>query len=170
MKKEIAGILICMLLLSVTFSGATAQKMIKKCEKNENQDINILNNSPPTDPVITCPDKVKENRIFFVRAVSSDPDDDQIYYRLKIGEYDKPSQWIGPYDSGVGYATGVGIFKFTGNITIGLQAKDKYDAESGWSYHTITITKAKSILISNLIFLEQVSFRFPLLGRLFTLH
>jgi hypothetical protein len=163
LKKKIVGILIFVLMLCVAFSVATGQKMIKTYE---NQYIDILNNSPPTDPVISCPDKVKENRIFFLRAVSSDPDDDQIYYRLQIGESDKPSQWIGPYDSGVEYATGVGIFKFTGNITIGLQAKDKYDAESGWSYHTLTITKMKSIFISNLNILEQISLRFPLLTRL----
>ena len=144
MKKKIVGVLVCTLLLSMIFSVATAQKMTKEYEKDENQGITVLDNSPPTDPVITCPDKVRENRIFLVTVVSTDPDDDQIYYRLKVGIDDNPNLWIGPYDSGVTYATGMGIFRYTGEITIGWQAKDKLGAESGWTYHTITFTKARS--------------------------
>jgi len=171
MQKKILGILVCTLLLSMTFSVATAQKMTKEYEKDENQGIKVFGNSPPTDPVITCPDKVKENRIFLVRVVSTDPDDDQIYYRLIIGESDKPSQWLGSFDSGVEYASGVGIFQYTGDITIGFQAKDEHDAESGWSYHTITFTKAKSKpIISPLInILQNHPHLFPILQQLLRL-
>ena len=156
----------------MTFSVATAQKTTKEYKEDENQDINVLDNSPPTDPVITCPDKVKENRIFLVRAVSTDPDDDQIYYRLIIGESDKPSQWLGPYDSGVEYITGMGIFQYTGDITIGFQAKDEHDTESGWSYHTVTLTKAKTKPYINapfLQFLQNHPLIYQLLQRLFNL-
>ena len=133
MKKKIIGILICMLLLSMTFSVATAQKMIK----DEDQVINVLDNTPPTDPIITCPDVVRKNFPFLVRAVSTDPENDQIYYRIVVGDDGVPSQWIGPRDSGVEFATGMGIFQYTGDIVIGFQAKDEHDAESGWSYHTV---------------------------------
>ena len=147
MNKKIFGILICTLLLSMTYSVATAQKMIKEYEKDEFQGINVIGNSPPTDPIITCPDVVRKNMIFLVKAVSTDPDDDQIFYRIKVGDDSNPSQWIGPRDSGQGYLTGMGIFQYTGDITIGFQAKDEYDAESDWSYHTVNLTKVKSKLI-----------------------
>jgi len=164
MHRKIIGILVCMLLLSMTFSVATAQKMIKEYEKDENQGINGLNNSPPTDPVITGPDTVRKNWIFLVRVVSTDPDDDQIYYRLKVGEGDNPSDWIGPFDSGVKYVTGMGVFGYTGDLTIGFQAKDEHDAESSWSYHTITFfTKARSVNTPFLKFLQCHPYLFQLL-------
>ena len=149
-------ILICILLLSMTFSVVTAQQMTKEYEKDENQGINVLDNTPPTDPIITCPDTARKNFPFLVRVVSTDLDDDQIYYRVIIGDDGKPSQWIGPRDSGVEYISGVGIFQYTGDITIGFQAKDEHDAESGWSYHTVTLAKAKSKpIISPLINILQ---------------
>ena len=42
MKEKIIGILICILLLSMTFSVVTAQQMTKEYEKDENQGINVL--------------------------------------------------------------------------------------------------------------------------------
>lgn len=147
MNKKIIGILICVLLLSMTYSVVSAQIMIKEYEKDGNQDINVIGNSPPTDPIITCPDVVRKNWIFFVKAVSTDPDNDKIFYRIKVGNDSNPSQWIGPRDSGQGYVTGWGIFQYTGDITIGFQAKDEYGAESDWSYHTVNINKIKSKLI-----------------------
>ena len=168
MKRKIGILISVILLLSMAFSVASAQKMIKEHEKGENQVINVLNNSPPTNPVITCPDKVKENRVFILRGVSTDPDNDQIYYRLKIGESEKPSQWLGPYESGVEYASGVGIFQYTGDITIGFQAKDELDAESDWSYRTVTFTKTKSkpIILPLINILQNHPQMFPKLRQL----
>jgi hypothetical protein len=63
-----------------------------------------------------------------------------------VGESNKPSQWIGPRESGVEYATGVGIFNYLGEIVIGFQAKDKWGLSSDWSYHTINFIEGKSRL------------------------
>lgn len=168
MKKKIIGILICTLLLSMAFSAANAQKISIENDKDENQVINVLNNSPPTNPEITCPDKVRENRVFIAKVVSTDPDDDPIYYRIKVEETGKPSNWVGPYDSGYEYVTGVGIFKYTGELIIGFQAKDKWGLESDWSYHTITFVEVKTrSIISPLINILQNHPRmFPLLRQI----
>lgn len=168
MKKKLIGILVCTLLLSMVFSAVTAQKISIENKEVGNKAINVLNNSPPTDPDITCPDRVSENRIFITRVVSTDPDDDPIYYRFNIGESDKPSNWIGPYDSGVEYVSGVGIFKYIGDITIAVQAKDKWGAESGWSYHTITFVeiKTKSIIPPPINILQNHPRMFPLLRQI----
>ena len=156
MNKKIVGIFVCILLLSMAYSVVAEQKMINEYDKDEYQGINVIGNSPPTDPIITCPDVVRKNNIFFVKAVSTDPDNDQIFYRIKVGDDSNPSQWIGPRDSGQGYITGMGIFQYTGDITIGFQAKDEYDAESDWSYHTVNLTKVKSkLIISPLINILQ---------------
>ena len=168
MKRKIIGILVCTLLLSMTFSAATAQEISIDNDKDENQGINVLNNSPPTDPDINCPDKVRENRIFIARVVSTDPDDDPIYYRVKIEETGKPGDWIGPYNSGVEYVNGIGIFKFTGEIIIGFQAKDKWGLESDWSYHTITFVevKTRSIMSPLINILQNHPLMFPLLRQI----
>ena len=159
--KKIIGFLICILLLSMTFSVVSAQKTIKEYEK---QEINGLENSPPSDPVITCPNQVRKNRVFLVSAVSTDPDGDQVYYRIKVFDEGEPSYWIGPRDSGQEYTTGMGIFQYTGEVIIGFQAKDEYGAESEWSYHTLVITTARSkSLISPIINILQ---NYPILYQL----
>ena len=155
----------------MTFSVATAQKVIKEYEKDENQGINVLDNSPPTDPVITCPDTVRKNRMFRAKAVSTDPDGNQIYYRFKLGETGTPTPWGGPYPSGVQYQVDIKVEGYAGTLPIIFQAKDEHDAESGWSYHTITFTKAKSkpIISPVLNFLQQHPHLFPLLRLLLKL-
>jgi hypothetical protein len=130
------------MIISVT----SAQKNIKEIEKDETNENIILKNNPPTDPEITCPDTIKQNRMFIARAVSVDPDGDKIYYRLKAGESGNPSNWIGPRESGVEYATGWGIFDYYGEIVIGFQAKDEWGLSSDWSYHTLNILKLKTRL------------------------
>ena len=161
MNKKITCILVCILFLSMTFSLTSAQKMKKDYQKCDNSNI-VLENNPPTDPSIICPDTVKKNRMFLVRARSVDPDGDEIYYRLKVGE-SKPSQWIGPRASGVEYATGMGIFEYVGEIIIGFQAKDKWGLSSGWSNHTVNIIKGKSINSPFLIMLNRHPNLFPIL-------
>jgi hypothetical protein len=144
MKNKIICILVCMLLLSLTLSMTSAQKITKENEKDENQATTVIDNSPPTDPIITAPDTVRKNMVFIAGIVSTDPEEDQIYYRVNVGEEDNPSNWGGPYESGIEFKTGVGIFQVEGEITFSWQAKDEHGAESGWSHHTITFTKSRS--------------------------
>ena len=140
MKRKI-GVLICMaLVLSMTFAVAAGQNV----EKDDYATTNCRNNSPPSDPVLTGPDSVIKNRLFVIDAVSNDPEDDQIYYRFKIGEDSTPRSWNGPYNSGYEFNLRVRLIGYTGDLVIGFQAKDTYGAESDWSYHTITYTNARS--------------------------
>jgi len=139
--KKIIGILVCMLFISMTFSVATGQ-IIQTEDIKENSG---FENSPPTNPIITAPDIVRKNWVFLVSMVATDPEEDQIYYRIKVGEEGNPSNWVGPYDSGQEYITGMGIFRYVGDLVIGIQAKDEHGAESDWSLHTITFTNARSV-------------------------
>jgi len=140
MKRKI-GILLClMLLISMTFTISTGQKIIKDCNETKNS----MENSPPSDPVLTAPDTAKKNTIFVIKALSNDPDGDQIYYRFKIGEDSKPRAWKGPYYSGYQFILRIGILGYKGDLIIGFQAKDINGAESEWCYHTITYTHVRS--------------------------
>lgn len=142
MKRKV-GILICvLLLLSMTISAVTAQKVIKDNHKN----VNILDNSPPSDPIVTGPRFVIWILKFNIRAVSTDPDGDKIRYRIKIGK-DEALPWS-PYlyDSGdeIKFEVRLGP-GYSGKLIIGVQAKDEHDAESGWTNHTVTVIKTRSV-------------------------
>ena len=113
-------------------------------KKDNIESKNFKYNSPPSDPVLTAPDSARKNTKFVIKAVSTDPDSDKIYYRFKIGQDSPPRSWNGPYYSGYQFRLNVRILRYIGDLVIGFQAKDSNNAESGWSYHTITYKKEKS--------------------------
>jgi hypothetical protein len=143
----------------MTFTITTG-KMENK-EKNEN--IKLSNNSPPTDPLLNAPESVIKNRKFVIKATSNDPDNDQIYYRFKIGEGSLPRSWDGPFNSGYQFKLNVRIIGYSGDLIIGFQAKDSYNAESDWSYHTITYSKVNKRTFAY----YDILVNFPLLSQLF---
>ena len=139
--KEKIGVLVCIvLLLSMICTAVSAQIN----QTVDDKGVNYIENSPPSDPIITAPDTVMKNRAFTIKFTSTDPDGDQIYYRYKLGEEGITTPWGIPFPSGYTLSVRVRIMGFTGDLTVGCQAKDVYDAESGWSFHTITFTNAKS--------------------------
>jgi hypothetical protein len=159
MNRKIGVIICMMLLLSMTFTVTNGQ-MIKK-EKNEI--IKYTNNSPPSNPLLTAPESIMKNRKFVIKATSNDPDNDQIYYRFKIGEDSSPRSWKGPYKSGYQFKLNVRIIGYSGDLIIGFQAKDTYNAESDWSYHTINYTKVKTRSLNYFNILDN----FPRLSKIF---
>ena len=146
--KKIIGICICMLLLS-TFSSVVSAGIIKE---NKDKIVVLCNNNPPNDPIITAPDKVKINKEIVIKVISTDPDEDKIHYRFKITERGKPSNWAGPFESGIEEKWRFKTFHI-GDLIIGAQAKDENGATSDWSYHTVTYTLARSrnIIYNNFI-------------------
>ncbi|UCF49454.1 MAG: hypothetical protein JSU91_06830, partial [Thermoplasmatales archaeon] len=104
---------------------------------NEEKIIVPCLNNPPADPIITIPDKVKINTEIVIKVVSTDPEEDKIQYRFKLGKYGKPSNWVGPYDSGIEQVWQLKVFHI-GDLRIGAQAMDVNGAESDWSYNTVT--------------------------------
>jgi hypothetical protein len=139
MKKKIGTIICFMLLLSMTSIVVTGQKIDIKNDKN----IIIYQNNPPTEPIITAPDKTKIYSDIVIKVVSTDPDEDKIYYRFRLTEKGPPSNWVGPYDSGIDEEWRFRTFHI-GDLTIGAQAKDENGATSDWSYHTVSYTRAHS--------------------------
>ena len=140
MKKKIFAVIVCTLLITTLASfSATAIK----CERKPAINI-IKQNSPPSDPVLTAPNSARKNSVFVIKAVSNDPDGDQIYYRFKIGKETPLRSWNGPYTSGYKFNLRVRLIGYIGDLEIGFQAKDVNGAESDWAYHTTTYKNAKS--------------------------
>jgi hypothetical protein len=150
MKKKIVAIIFCMLLFSV-FSTVVSGGIIKD---NKEKIIVVCNNNPPDDPIINAPDRVKINKEIVIKVLSTDPDEDKIYYRFKITEKGKPSNWVGPFESGIEEKYRFKTFHI-GDLIIGAQAKDENGATSDWSYHTVTYTLPRS---HNIIFNNFLNF------------
>jgi len=147
--KKIVTIIFCMLLLSA-FSIVVSAGIVKEDEKK----IIMPNlNNPPTDPIITAPTKVKINTEIVVKVLSTDPEKDKINYRFKIGNNGKPSNWLGPFDSGSDEEWRLKVFHI-GDLIIGAQAMDENGATSDWSYHTITYSLEHSRNIYYINFLD----------------
>lgn len=159
MKRKIVSMFLCMLLIG-TILPPVAMAIEINTEKN--------NNSPPDAPTLSAPDTVSKNRKFLVKATSTDPDGDQIYYRFKVGEDDTPCSWRGPYYSGYQFRLNVRIIGYTGDLIVSFQAKDSHDAESEWSYVQVSYTKSRNLINSELLlrFFEKFMNLFPILKNL----
>jgi hypothetical protein len=95
-------------------------------------------NRPPEPPNgASGPDEGVTNIEYTFTAETTDPEEDQIYYKFNWGD-GEDSGWVGPYKSGqTGSASH--SWKTAGNFSIKVKAKDNF-SESNWSpEHTITI-------------------------------
>ena len=126
-----------------------------------------LINSPPDAPTLTVPEKVKRGKLFKVEVVATDSDGDDVYYRDEFNGC--TSQWYGPYPSGQMYSYMMSISGAPGTYTLGVQAKDTFDAESEWVYAQINVTKSKELNNPFFNFLQTHQNLFSILRYLFGL-
>jgi len=83
----------------------------------------------PNSPTGPSSGRIKEEHTF--EAVTTDPDEDELYYLFDWGNGDF-SGWIGPYDSGdAAQATYTWLEK--GDYQIRVKAKDEHGKQSDWS-------------------------------------
>jgi hypothetical protein len=93
---------------------------------------NLNLNSPPNKPVIKNSDmfgKLEKQQHYI--AKTTDPDGDEIYYRMDFGD-GIITDWFGPYFSGGSFLHSHN-FDNEGPYSIKAQAKDTYGEESDWS-------------------------------------
>jgi predicted lactoylglutathione lyase len=101
----------------------------------------ICTNDPPYKPnKPTGPASGKAGIEYYYYAVTTDPENDQIYYKFDWGD-GSFSNWIGPYTSGK--EVNLSHTWAQGSYKICVKTKDIYDAESGWS-DPLTIKMPKS--------------------------
>ena len=122
-------------------------------------------NNPPGAPTITAPEEVKRGRFFNAKVVTTDPDDDDVYYKFEVDGHN--AGWNGPFASGKVYKHWINFGVPPGTYILGVQAKDIHDAEGEWSYVEIYVkSKNRAINIPFLNFLQNHPHLFPILHRL----
>jgi len=85
----------------------------------------------PEKPVLTGPTMVTVNEVSKYTVVSTDPDDDQIYYYIDWGD-ETNTGWIGPYDSGVPTQFSH-VWTGLGSFFVKARAKDINGVRGDWS-------------------------------------
>jgi outer membrane protein assembly factor BamB len=107
-------------------------------------------NTPPNAPdAPTGPPGGQKGVNYTFSAVTTDPDDDQVFYLFDWGDGTN-SSWVGPYNSSVpGNASHA--WASVGNFSIKAKAKDVNGAESGWSAsHNISISLGSILKIESI--------------------
>jgi len=107
-------------------------------------------NTPPNAPdAPTGPPGGQKGVNYTFSAVTTDPDDDQVFYLFDWGDGTN-SSWVGPYNSSVpGNASHA--WASVGNFSIKAKAKDVNGAESDWSAsHNISISLGSILKIESI--------------------
>ena len=148
------------MILTVLQIGVSSTRIFSEITEN---DMNF-DNSPPNKPIIRVPDKIISGKWFKIEAEITDPDGDDIYIRFNASIIpDLPVFWLGPLPSGLVYKSWVRYRGPAGVYTIGVQAKDIYDAESEWTYVQFNITKSRIANIQFYNFLQGQLYLYPIL-------
>ncbi len=94
-------------------------------------------------------------------TVTTDPDDDQVYYQWKWGD-GETSTWLGPFDSGVSHQA-KHSWDTKGSYEIQVRSKDIHNATSDWS----DPLPVKMPYFSVFTFIDRLIERFPILSYFF---
>jgi hypothetical protein len=160
MKKKIFVIFVCTLFITTLFAfSATA----RPCQKLPTTHI-VKSNSPPEMPIVEIPEVVKRGHFLYIKATSTDPDGDDIYFKFDIGGHDYG--WIGPFQSGKEHMELIVMLIPPGPYTLSVQAKDIHGAESEISYNLFNVIKTRSAYHPFLNLLKTHPTLFPILKSL----
>jgi len=87
--------------------------------------------NPPDAPLLTGPTNVVINEQCTYTVVTTDPDDDDVFYYIDWGDGSNTG-WIGPFNSSVPTQSSH-IWTGLGSYTVKAKAKDIYGVQSEWS-------------------------------------
>jgi len=124
----------------------------------------VVENTPPSTPILDGPSTAKKGVPYTLKVTSIDPHGQDVYYDIYWGN--GGTGWEGPYTSGETIEF-VHTWNITGSFTMRVRAKDEFDAKSGEATKQITVNKDKAI--SNPVLfqlLERIFGHFPLLERI----
>ena len=156
-RKCVVIIMLSIILLSIQ---GFAESLQDSSYKNGLITYQIIENNPPTQPVIIGPKIgiIRKSQEFTFN--STDPDGDDVYYLISWGDGDIEN-WVGPYESGKA-ATFYHVWMEPGDFTIVAMARDQYEATS--SQNEFGIMLIKNRVVTNLVFfnfLEKIMEHFP---------
>jgi hypothetical protein len=125
-----------------------------------------INEAPETPSTPEGETHGKINVEYTYRAVSTDPQNDQLYYMFDWGD-EEQSEWIGPYESGQSCEENHSYTK-RGSYSIRVKAKDSNNYESGWSEPLpVSMPKFKGFQITLIEILNNYPNLFPILRLIF---
>jgi hypothetical protein len=124
----------------------------------------VIENTPPSNPILDGPPTAKKGSPYTLKITSTDPHGHDVYYDIFWGY--AGTGWEGPYPSGETIEF-VHTYETTGTFTIRVKAKDIFDAKSDVSTLPITVSKEKTVNNPILLqLLERILGHFPLLQRI----
>jgi hypothetical protein len=91
----------------------------------------LSTNEPPEKPEISGPSAGKSGQTYEYTAVTSDYDNDHVYYRFDWG-YENVTNWLGPFNSGDSCKASYS-WSEKGSYSIKVKARDTAGFESEWS-------------------------------------
>jgi hypothetical protein len=124
----------------------------------------VIENTPPSNPILDGPPTAKKGSPYTLKITSTDPHGHDVYYDIFWGY--AGTGWEGPYPSGETIEF-THTYETTGTYTIRVKAKDIFDAKSDVSTLPITVSKEKTFNNPILLqLLERILGHFPLLQRI----
>ncbi len=119
--------------------------------------VTITDNTPPAIPEVTGPPQGKPGKPYLFNMVTTDAQDDNIYYFVDWGD-DTTSNWLGPYVSGTEIHL-THIWTEQGDYTVKVKAKDSLDSESDWGTIQIVMPAQYKTMFATIF--EYLLERFP---------
>jgi glutaredoxin len=128
----------------------------------------ITTTEPPETPEITGPTEGTAGEEYEYTFVTTDPDDDDVYYYVDWGD-ETFEEWVGPYNSGEEVII-PHTWEEKDTYIIRAKAKDIFDAGSDWGTLEVSMPLSRlSINILFLRFLERFPKTFPILRNMLVL-
>jgi hypothetical protein len=119
--------------------------------------VTITDNTPPSIPEVTGPSEGKPGNPYLFNMVTSDAQDQNIYYFVDWGD-NTTTDWLGPYISGT-MIHQTHSWSQQGTYTVKVKAKDSMDSESDWG--TLTVAMPTEYRFTLLGFLQHLLGMFP---------
>jgi hypothetical protein len=157
MKKILSIIVVGLMVFMGSAASIQHASAVVLSVKNTPSQMSMMNNSPPTTPVITGPANGKHDVSYNFTFTSTDPDGDNVFLWIEWGDGCPSSGWLGPYHPGEPVLVAHTFPK--GTWTISCQAKDIYNATSDWG--TLKVSMPLSNALPHMGFLENLLARFP---------
>jgi hypothetical protein len=124
----------------------------------------VVENTPPSIPILDGPVTAKKGVPYTLKVTSTDPHGQDVYYDIFWGN--GGTGWEGPYPSGETIEF-VHTYDTTRTYTIRVKAKDEFNAKSDEATKQITVNRGKAI--SNPILfqlLDRILGHFPLIQQI----
>ena len=124
----------------------------------------FIEDKSPLKPIISGPSSGKPGRTYTYTFVTSEPDNDSVYYFIDWGDGTN-SSWIGPYQSNEEIQV-THKWNKKGTYEIQAKAKDEHGMESDWG--TLQVSMPRTISFNSLFLklLEKFPHAFPILRHL----